>query len=120
LKPRGAVAPARRPAHRAPVAPPVFPPPPAPPPLLDDERWVAELKGWADRMPRPRSVLMVSAHWEARPTTLGATRTVPLVYDFYGFPPKYYRQQYPAPGAPELARRGRPRARHCAAQPQRR
>jgi 4,5-DOPA dioxygenase extradiol len=50
---------------------------------------------------------MVSAHWEARPATLGATTTVPLIYDFYGFPEHYYRQQYAAPGAPELAERVR-------------
>jgi 4,5-DOPA dioxygenase extradiol len=50
---------------------------------------------------------MVSAHWEERPTTLGATRTVPLVYDFYGFPEKDYQTLYPAPGAPELAARVR-------------
>lgn len=58
-------------------------------------------------MPRPKSVLMLSAHWEERPVTLGATRTVPLVYDFYGFPARYYGVKYPAPGAPELARRAR-------------
>jgi 4,5-DOPA dioxygenase extradiol len=50
---------------------------------------------------------MISAHWEARPATLGATRTVPLVYDFYGFPDRYYATTYPAPGAPELAARVR-------------
>jgi 4,5-DOPA dioxygenase extradiol len=71
--------------------------------LLDDERWVGELRGWALAMPRPSSILMVSAHWEQRPTTLGATRPVPLVYDFYGFPEQYYRTTYPAPGAPALA-----------------
>jgi len=39
--------------------------------------------------------------------TLGATRTVPLVYDFYGFPERYYQTSYPAPGAPGLAARVR-------------
>ncbi len=73
--------------------------------LLDDQAWVAELASWATSMPKPTSVLMVSAHWEERPTTLGATRTVPLVYDFYGFPERYYQTAYPSPGAPELARR---------------
>jgi len=58
-------------------------------------------------MPRPQSVLMVSAHWEQRPATLAATRTVPLVHDFYGFPPRYYQTRYPAPGAPALATRVR-------------
>ncbi len=53
-------------------------------------------------LPRPRAILMVSAHWESAPVTLGATRTVPLTYDFYGFPRRYYDMRC-APGAPELA-----------------
>ncbi|MBL8114450.1 MAG: dioxygenase [Acidobacteria bacterium] len=75
--------------------------------LLDDEPWMAELASWAQAMPRPKSILMVSAHWEERPTTLGATTAVPLVYDFYGFPERYYQTLYPAPGAPALAVRVR-------------
>jgi 4,5-DOPA dioxygenase extradiol len=75
--------------------------------LLDDATWIAELARWARAMPRPRSVLMISAHWVDRPVTLAAEKTVPLVYDFYGFPETYYGVQYPAPGAPELARRVR-------------
>jgi 4,5-DOPA dioxygenase extradiol len=75
--------------------------------LLDDAKWVAELNRWAREMPRPKSVLMLSAHWEEKPVSLGATRTVPLVYDFSGFPAKYYAVKYPAPGAPELAERVR-------------
>ncbi len=73
--------------------------------LLDDAGWMTELKVWSDALPRPSAVLMISAHWEERPITLGATKPVPLVYDFYGFPPKYYQVTYAAPGAPELARR---------------
>lgn len=75
--------------------------------LLDDAGWVAELGRWAAALPRPKAVLMISAHWEAAPVTLGATRTVPLTYDFYGFPRKYYEVTYPAPGAPALAERVR-------------
>ncbi|MCG6948832.1 MAG: dioxygenase [Acidobacteria bacterium] len=77
------------------------------PVLLEDQDWMAELASWANEMPSPTSILMVSAHWEQRPTALGATRTVPLVYDFFGFPEHYYRTQYPAPGAPHLAERVR-------------
>lgn len=73
--------------------------------LLDDTQWMGELRAWARALPRPEAVLMVSAHWEERPATVGATRTVPLVYDFYGFPERYYRTEYPAPGAPALAAR---------------
>jgi len=75
------------------------------PPLLDDARWMSELHAWAGALPTPSALLMLSAHWEERPITLGATATIPLVYDFYGFPKRYYEQQYPAPGAPELANR---------------
>jgi 4,5-DOPA dioxygenase extradiol len=78
------------------------------PPLVDDPLWVAELAAWAKTMPRPQAILMVSAHWERAPLALGATDDgVPLVYDFYGFPERYYRTKYPAPAAPRLADRVR-------------
>jgi 4,5-DOPA dioxygenase extradiol len=77
------------------------------PVLLDDATWMAELAAWARAMPRPSAILVISAHWDQRPTTLGATRRVPLVYDFYGFPEQYYRTTYPAPGAAALATRVR-------------
>ena len=77
------------------------------PVLLDDAGWMAELAAWAKTMPKPKSILMISAHWEERPTTLAATRTVPLVYDFSGFPERYYQTRYRAPGAPDLAARVR-------------
>lgn len=77
------------------------------PMLLDDAAWVSQLAAWGRALPRPKAVLMVSAHWEARPTAIGATTVVPLVYDFYGFPEKYYQLSYPSPGAPELATRVR-------------
>jgi 4,5-DOPA dioxygenase extradiol len=73
------------------------------PPLADDALWTRQLAGWAGAIPKPTAVLMVSAHWENAPLTIGATTTVPLVYDFWGFPERYYEVTYPAPGAPELA-----------------
>ena len=75
------------------------------PMLLDDAGWVAELAAWGKALPPPRAILVVSAHWEARPLTVGATRPLPLIYDFYGFPEKFYRLRYPSPGAPDLAAR---------------
>jgi 4,5-DOPA dioxygenase extradiol len=73
------------------------------PPLVDDERWVTQLKDLTAALPRPRAILMASAHWESAPLMLGATETVPLVYDFGGFEQRYYEVRYPAPGAPSLA-----------------
>ncbi len=77
------------------------------PPLADDPIWPGQLAAWAKDIPRPTAILMVSAHWEDAPLAIGATRTVPLVYDFWGFPQHYYEVTYPAPGAPELAARVR-------------
>lgn len=73
------------------------------PPLMEDPLWPVQLAAWAKDLPRPSAILIVSAHWEEAPLTIGATTTVPLVYDFYGFPRHYYEVTYPAPGAPELA-----------------
>jgi 4,5-DOPA dioxygenase extradiol len=75
------------------------------PTLLDDETWPGELAAWAQALPRPKAILTVSAHWQSAPLTLGATTPTPLVYDFYGFPERYYRVRYDSPGAPELAAR---------------
>ena len=75
------------------------------PTLLDDETWPGELAAWARALPRPKAILTVSAHWQSAPLTLGATTPTPLVYDFYGFPERYYRVRYDSPGAPELAAR---------------
>ncbi|MEW2392169.1 class III extradiol ring-cleavage dioxygenase [Streptomyces venezuelae] len=73
------------------------------PPLADDPVWPGELAAWSAGLPRPKAILMVSAHWEEAPLALSATETLPLVYDFWGFPEHYYQVTYAAPGAPELA-----------------
>jgi len=76
------------------------------PPLLDDPIWSGQLENWATTLEKPKAILIVSAHWESAPLTLGTTTTgTPLIYDFGGFAPKYYNLQYRAPGAPELAAR---------------
>ncbi|MGI9005989.1 MAG: dioxygenase family protein [Streptosporangiaceae bacterium] len=75
------------------------------PPLVDDPLWTTQLAAWSAALPRPSALLVVSAHWEAAPLTIGATRdATPLIYDFWGFPERYYQATYPAPGAPDLAR----------------
>ena len=49
-------------------------------------------------MPRPTAILVVSAHWESAPLTIGATQdAAPLVYDCCGFPVRYYQATYPDP-----------------------
>jgi 4,5-DOPA dioxygenase extradiol len=74
------------------------------PPLVDDPLWTTQLAAWAGALPKPTAILVVSAHWEAAPLTIGAIAdAAPLVYDFWGFPDRYYQATYPAPGAPDLA-----------------
>ncbi|KAJ0972128.1 hypothetical protein J5N97_020087 [Dioscorea zingiberensis] len=54
----------------------------------------------------PRAILMVSAHWEAFvPTVNVISGPNDTIYDFYGFPEPMYKLKYPAPGAPEVAKR---------------
>ena len=74
------------------------------PPLLDDPLWSGQLAAWAQDLPRPRAILIVSAHWESAPVSLSASGA-PLVYDFGGFDAKYYRMTYETPDASALARR---------------
>jgi 4,5-DOPA dioxygenase extradiol len=55
-------------------------------------------------LPRPEAILMVSAHWTTRTPALSLAAAPETLHDFGGFPPALYTLQYPAPGAPDLAR----------------
>ncbi len=70
------------------------------PPLFEMPHWMGQLYAWARTMPRPRAILIVSAHWESAPLSLSSTAAAtPLVYDFGGFDPLYFRMRYPTPDA---------------------
>lgn len=75
------------------------------PPLLDDPQWMRQLFDWAQGMPKPKAILIISAHWESAPLALSSTaaHTTP-VYDFGGFAQRYYTMRYDTPDASELAR----------------
>lgn len=76
------------------------------PPTLDDPDWLQSLFTWAQSMPKPRAIVVVSAHWEnAPPAISGAAAGTPLYYDFGGFHPRYYTLPYATPDATGLARR---------------
>ena len=76
------------------------------PPLLDDPLWSGELAAWAKDLPRPKAILIVSAHWESAPVMLSASAPgTPLVYDFGGFAQRYYEMTYETPDASAFADR---------------
>ena len=74
------------------------------PPLLDDAPWMDELFSWAQSMPKPRAILIVSAHWETAPLAISSpVAGTPLVYDFGGFEDRFFRLTYATPDASALA-----------------
>ena len=70
------------------------------PMLLDDEKWMSELAQWSTDLPKPKAILIISAHWESAPITISSTEAnTPLIYDFGGFAPKFYNMKYETPDA---------------------
>lgn len=62
-------------------------------------------EGLAASMPRPKSVLCVSGHWNTASPAVSAAAQPATIHDFYGFPEPLYRQKYVTPGAPDLGAR---------------
>jgi 4,5-DOPA dioxygenase extradiol len=74
------------------------------PPLLDDALWMGQLFDWISTMPKPRGIIIVSAHWESAPLMISATAPgTPLVYDFSGFEQRFFEMTYVTPDASALA-----------------
>lgn len=67
------------------------------------EKFLKSVAG--DAGARPKAILLVSAHWEEDAFTVGTNPAPELIFDYHGFPKHTYELTYPAPGAPELARK---------------
>lgn len=56
---------------------------------------------------QPKSILVISAHWEEAYPTVSINTAPPMIFDYYGFPDQTYQLHYPASGSPELALRAK-------------
>lgn len=72
---------------------------------LEDRPASTFLSGLLAGLPRPKAILVVSAHYEATAPEASVAERPETIYDFGGFPPALYQMTHPAPGAPEVARR---------------
>lgn len=67
-------------------------------------------KGWKEigrKIPVPRAILSISAHWQTKGTRVNDLRDPKQIYDFYGFPKQLYEVKYDVAGNEELANRVR-------------
>jgi 4,5-DOPA dioxygenase extradiol len=72
---------------------------------IEDNSYHWQWRQLGERLPRPKAILCVSAHWETRGARITGAGHPSTIHDFFGFPQALLDVQYPAPGDVKLARR---------------
>jgi aromatic ring-opening dioxygenase catalytic subunit (LigB family) len=63
----------------------------------------AYLRGKGKSLPEPSAIVVISAHWEETKDIKVTAASLPLLFDYGGFPAETYEYSYPAPGDAQLA-----------------